>query len=62
MKAMFLCKRGRPDIDPAILFLSSSVNDANEGDWKKLLPVMNFMKGTINDVLTLEANDANTLM
>jgi hypothetical protein len=61
MKGMFLCKRARPDIDPAISFLSSRVNDANEGDWKKLLRVMSFMKGTIDDVLTLEADDTNTL-
>jgi hypothetical protein len=40
MKAMFMCKRARPDIEPAIFFLSSRVNDANEGDWKKLLRVM----------------------
>ena len=61
MKAMFLCKRARPDIDQAIAFLSSRVNYANEGDWKKLLRVMGFLKGTIDDVLTLEADDTNTL-
>jgi hypothetical protein len=61
MKAMFLCKRARPDIDQAIAFLSSRVNYANEGDWKKLLRVMGFLKGTIDNVLTLEADDTNTL-
>jgi hypothetical protein len=61
MKAMFMCKRARPDIEPAISFLSSRVNDANEGDWKKLLRFMSFMKGTIDDVLTLEADDTTTL-
>jgi hypothetical protein len=61
MKAMFLCKRARPDIDQAISFLSSRVRDANEGDWNKLLRVMGFLKGTIEDVLTLEADDSNTL-
>jgi hypothetical protein len=30
MKAMFLCKRARPDIDQAITFLSSRVKDAND--------------------------------
>jgi hypothetical protein len=62
MKAMFLCKRARPDIDQAIAFLSSRVKDANEGDWNKLLRVLSFLKGTINDVLKLEADDTNTLM
>jgi hypothetical protein len=61
MKAMFLCKRARPDIDQAISFLSSRVNEANEGDWIKLLRVLGFLKGTIEDVLTLEADDTNTL-
>jgi hypothetical protein len=61
MKAMFTCKRARPDIEPAISFLSSRVNDPNKGDWKKLLRVMSFMKGTTDDVLTLEADDTTTL-
>jgi hypothetical protein len=61
MKGMFLCKRARPDIEPAISFLSSRVKDANENDWAKLLRVLGFLKGTINDVLTLEADDTNTL-
>jgi hypothetical protein len=61
MKAMFLCKRARPDIDQAIIFLSLRVKDANEGDWKKLLRVLSFLEGTIEDVLKLEADDTNTL-
>jgi hypothetical protein len=61
MKAMFLCKRARPDIDPAIAFLSSRVKEANEGDWTKLLRVLSFLKGSINDVLTLEADDSGEL-
>jgi hypothetical protein len=61
MKGMFLCKRARPDIEPAISFLSSRVKEANENDWTKLLRVLGFLKGTINDVLTLEADDTNTL-
>jgi len=32
MKAMFLSKRGRPDINPAIAFLSSRVKEPIEGD------------------------------
>jgi hypothetical protein len=61
MKGMFLCKRARPDIDPAIAFLSSRVNDTSKDDWKKSLRVLGFLKGTINDALTLEADDTNTL-
>jgi hypothetical protein len=61
MKAMFLCKRARPDINPVIGFLSSRVKEPNEGDWNKLLKVMGFLKGTIDDVLTLEADDTQTM-
>jgi hypothetical protein len=61
MKAMFLCKRARPDIDQAIAFFSSRVKHTYEGDWNKLLRVLSFLKGTINKVLTLEADDTNTL-
>jgi hypothetical protein len=49
MKVMFLYKRARPDIEPAIAFLSSRVKEPNKGDWTKLLQVMGFLKGTIND-------------
>jgi hypothetical protein len=61
MKGTFVCKRARPDVDPGIGFLSSRVNEANEDDWKKLLRVMGFLKGTIEDILTLEADDADAL-
>jgi hypothetical protein len=61
MKAMFLCKRGRPDISPAICFLSSRVKAPNENDWDKLVRVLGFLKATIDDVLTLEADNSQTL-
>jgi hypothetical protein len=61
MKAMFLSKRARPDINPAIGFFAGRVKQPNEGDWKKLLKVMGYLKGTREDVLTLEADDCQTL-
>jgi hypothetical protein len=61
MKCMFLCKRARPDIDQGVSFLSSRVKEANEVDWTTLLRVLGFLKGTINDVLKLEADDTNTI-
>jgi hypothetical protein len=61
MKAMFLCKRARPDVNPVVGFLSSRVKEPNEGDWTKLLKALGFLKGTINDVLTLEADDTQTM-
>ena len=61
MKAMFLCKRGRSDVQPGITFLSSRVQEPNECDWTKLVRVLVFLKTTKDDVLTLEADDTQTL-
>jgi hypothetical protein len=60
IKAMFLCKRARPDVSPGVGFFAGRVKEPNEGDWKKLLKVLGFLKGTRNDVLTLEADDCQT--
>jgi hypothetical protein len=46
MKAMFLCKRARSDVQPAISFLASRVQEPNEGDWTKLIRVLVFLKTT----------------
>jgi hypothetical protein len=56
-KGLFLCKRARPDIQPAISFLSTRVKGANQGDWFKLQNMMGFLKKTQDDVLALEADD-----
>ena len=61
MKAMFLAKRGRPDINTGISFLSSRVKDPNEGDWMKLTRISGFLKGTMTDILTLSADDTQNL-
>ena len=61
MKAMFLCKRGRPDINMGISFLATRVKEPTESDWSKLLKVMNFVKRTKDDVPTLEADDTQSL-
>jgi hypothetical protein len=61
MKAMFLCKRARPDISSVIGFFLGRVKHPNEGYWKKLLKEMGYLKGTRDDVLTLEADDCQTL-
>ena len=61
MKSMFLCKRARPDISPGITLLSGRVKEPNIGDWNKLVKVLVFLQSTIDDVLTLEADDLQTL-
>ncbi len=61
MKGMFLCKRARQDIQPAIAFLATRVKEPNEADWQKLIRVLRYLKATQNDVLRLEADDTQTI-
>jgi hypothetical protein len=61
MKAMFLCKRARSDVQPAISFLASRVQKPNEGDRTKLIRVLVFLKTTRDDMLALEADNTQTL-
>ena len=61
MKAMFLCKRARPDIEPDICFLSSRTSKPDESDWQKSIRTLEFLKGTKDAILTLWANDMNIL-
>jgi hypothetical protein len=58
-KGIFLDKLARPDIQPAIAYLSTRVQDPNEEDWKKLKCLIKLLNGTKNDVLTLEADDTH---
>jgi hypothetical protein len=61
-KGLFLCKRARPDIQPAIAFLSSRVKGPGEQDWFKLGKMMGFLKSTSNDVLTLAADNTHNII
>jgi hypothetical protein len=56
-KGLFVCKRARPDIQPAIAFLTTRVREPNEQDWFKLLKMMNYLNNTQEDVLLLGIND-----
>ena len=44
MKEIFLCKRARPGILPAVSFLSTRTNEPDESDWNKLVKMMGFPK------------------
>ena len=48
-KLLYLCKRGKPDIETAVAFLYTRVSKSDVHDWKKLLRVLGFLKVTIND-------------
>ena len=56
-QALFLCKQGRPDIMPGVVFLTTRVQHPTQQDWIKLVKMMNFLQQTQQDILTLEANN-----
>ena len=56
-KLLFLCKRARPDIQPSVAFLCTCVKEPDHDDYKKLARVMRYLRGTPEQVLTLEAQN-----
>ena len=59
-KALFLTKRGRPDIMPMVSFLCTRVKEPTKQDWDKLVQMMTYVKNTEKRVLTLEVDDTTT--
>ena len=51
-----MVKRTRPDLSPAVPFLTTRVTGPNEDDWRKLRQVIEYLKQSIGLVLTLEAD------
>ena len=60
-QGLFVCKHGRPDISPAIAYLTTRVRKPNQDDWNKLVRMMKFLKQTVKDHLTLKADGSKTL-
>lgn len=58
-KALFLCKRGQPDIMTVVAFLSTRVKEPDHNDWKKIVRMVQYLKCTRELVLTLSADNAN---
>jgi hypothetical protein len=56
-KLPFLCKRARPDIQPPVAFLCTCVKEPDQVNYKKLARVMRYLRGTPEQVLTLEAKN-----
>jgi hypothetical protein len=44
-----------------IMFLASRVKKPNKGDWKKLQCILNYLQGTQDDVVSLSADDTQTI-
>ncbi len=60
-KLLFLCKRGRPDIQTAIAFLCTRVQHPTKHDRNKLARVIKCLRGTSQLVLRLSANNLNII-
>jgi hypothetical protein len=54
-KLLYLAKRARPDILTAVSFLCMRVQSATEEDTMKLARVLGYVKGTVEQVLTIQA-------
>ena len=54
-KTLFICKRARPDLQTTVSFLCKRVRDCREDDYKKLKRMLQFIRATKEDYLTLSA-------
>ena len=61
MQGLFLCKHGCLDIAPAIAYLTTWVQKPNCADWAKLHQMLQFLKQTVKDKLTLRADGSGHL-
>jgi hypothetical protein len=60
-KLLFLSKRAQPDLQQAIGFLTTHVKNPDMDDWKKLKRVIQYLQGTQDLNLTLEANSTHVI-
>jgi hypothetical protein len=56
-KLLFLSQQVRPELGPAVGFLTTRVSAPDEDDWKKLGRVIMYLRGRPHLPLTLEADD-----
>ena len=61
-KVMYLCKRAKPDIEPALSYLCNKVSKPNQGDRTKLDRVLDFLKATKDDKRVSGATSLDKLM
>ena len=60
-KLLYICKRARPDVEPAISYLCTRVSSPTKEDDNKLTRVLGFLEKTIDDERVLGAVDLDTL-
>jgi hypothetical protein len=56
-KLLFLSRRARPDIQTAVAFLTTRVKGPDEDDQKNLRRCMQYLRGSLDIELTLEADN-----
>ena len=56
-KALFLTMRARPDIRLTVAFLCTRVKEPTTYDWFKLTRMMDFLKKTVNECLTIKIHN-----
>ena len=60
-RGLFLCKRARPDVHPAIAVLCTRVQKPTESDWQKLVRLLKYCNSTCDDKLALSADDVRVV-
>jgi hypothetical protein len=60
-KTLFLCKRSRPDLQPAVAFLCTRVKACDMDDYKKLKRMLQFLRATKDEFLTLSATSLHNV-
>jgi len=63
-KLLFLSKRGRPDMQPTVAFLTTRATKAyedDEEDWKKMGRLLQYLNATIDLSLTISADSMTVL-
>jgi len=56
-KLLYLCRRTRQDIQTAVAFLCTRVQNPDEDDYKKLTRVIQYLRDTTKLTLTIEPDD-----
>ena len=60
-KGLFCGKRVKPDIQLPIGVLITRVHEPNKDDWQKLVRIMKFLNGTLDNKMTISIDDINTV-
>jgi len=60
-KLLFLAKQGRPDILLAVSFLTTRVKKPDSDDWKKMIRVLGYLKGTLDLDLNISCDELSSL-